>query len=60
MVVEVDSLDYSWVEPLKKELELGQGRPDNQKVWLVAKNPCNGVVGMLNCLRQENGGSRLR
>nr|KAG5704186.1 hypothetical protein BaRGS_009716 [Batillaria attramentaria] len=59
-VLEVDSLDYSWVEPLKKELELCQSRPDSEKVWLVAQNPCNGVVGMLNCLRQENGGNRLR
>ena len=59
-LLEVDSQDYSWVEPLKHELEECQGRQDNRRLWLVARNPCSGVVGMVNCLRQENGGDRLR
>ena len=59
-LLEVDSADYSWVEPLKKALEESQGAPDSHRLWLLARKPCSGVVGMVNCLRQENGGHRLR
>lgn len=58
-ILTVDSLDYNWVESLKQQLEECQSQP-NKKIWLLAKTPCNGVVGMLNCLRQETGGNRLR
>uniref|UniRef100_A0A672GZY7 Fatty acid synthase n=1 Tax=Salarias fasciatus TaxID=181472 RepID=A0A672GZY7_SALFA len=52
----VDGSDYQWVETLKTLLAEASDRP----VWLTASRPHSGVVGMVNCLRQEPGGHRIR
>ncbi|XP_070596224.1 fatty acid synthase [Erythrolamprus reginae] len=53
----VDETDYKWVEPLKQML----AEPSEHSVWLTANNSgTSGVVGMVNCLRQEPGGHRIR
>ncbi|XP_046888952.1 fatty acid synthase isoform X1 [Hypomesus transpacificus] len=52
----VDSMDYKWVETLKTTL----AAPSDSPVWLTATQEHCGVVGMVNCLRQEPGGSRIR
>uniref|UniRef100_H3AY86 Fatty acid synthase n=1 Tax=Latimeria chalumnae TaxID=7897 RepID=H3AY86_LATCH len=53
----VDQADFSWVEHLKDVL----GQSDDASVWLTAMS-CrdSGIVGMVNCLRQEPGGNRIR
>lgn len=52
----VDNSNYKWVELLKTLL----AESSDQPVWLMASSPYNGVVGMVNCLRQEPGGHRIR
>ncbi|XP_037610720.1 fatty acid synthase [Sebastes umbrosus] len=52
----VDSTDYQWVETLKVILADSSDCP----VWLTAFNAHCGIVGMVNCLRQEPGGDRIR
>eukprot|EP00064_Thunnus_orientalis_P003928 superscaffoldBa00000342_g3939 len=52
----VDSTDYKWVETLKVMLAESSDCP----VWLTASQAHCGIVGMVNCLRQEPGGSRIR
>uniref|UniRef100_A0A1W7RHC9 Fatty acid synthase n=1 Tax=Agkistrodon contortrix contortrix TaxID=8713 RepID=A0A1W7RHC9_AGKCO len=53
----VDETDYKWVESLKEML----AEPSEHAVWLTAANcGTSGVVGMVNCLRQEPGGHRIR
>ncbi|XP_061081570.1 fatty acid synthase isoform X1 [Conger conger] len=52
----VDSMDYQWVETLKSTLAQASDTP----VWLTATQGHSGVVGMVNCLRQEPGGNRIR
>uniref|UniRef100_A0A6Q2Y0D1 Fatty acid synthase n=1 Tax=Esox lucius TaxID=8010 RepID=A0A6Q2Y0D1_ESOLU len=52
----VDSMDYQWVETLKATLAEHSDSP----VWLTATQGHSGVVGMVNCLRQEPGGNRIR
>ncbi|XP_029977804.1 LOW QUALITY PROTEIN: fatty acid synthase-like [Sphaeramia orbicularis] len=54
--VTVDDTSYSWVETLKLTL----AQPSDSPVWLTASQPHCGIVGMVNCLRQEPGGSRIR
>ncbi|CAL8264094.1 unnamed protein product [Arctogadus glacialis] len=55
--IPVDAGDYQWVEPLKARL----AEPDSEgPVWLTASQSHCGVVGMVNCLRQEPGGHRIR
>ncbi|XP_070708258.1 fatty acid synthase [Pempheris klunzingeri] len=52
----VDSTDYKWVETLKALLVDSSDCP----VWLTASQAHCGIVGMVNCLRQEPGGHRIR
>ncbi|XP_076014659.1 fatty acid synthase [Genypterus blacodes] len=52
----VDNTDYQWVEKLKALLAESSDSP----VWLTASHAHSGIVGMVNCLRQEPGGNRIR
>ncbi|XP_034049139.1 fatty acid synthase [Thalassophryne amazonica] len=52
----VDSRDCQWVEKLKMAL----ADSSNSLIWLTAAQSHCGIVGMVNCLRQEPGGSRIR
>uniref|UniRef100_A0A8P4GFA7 Fatty acid synthase n=1 Tax=Dicentrarchus labrax TaxID=13489 RepID=A0A8P4GFA7_DICLA len=52
----VDSTDYKWVETLKETIAESSDCP----VWLTASQAHCGIVGMVNCLRQEPGGNRIR
>uniref|UniRef100_A0A8D3B9P6 Fatty acid synthase n=1 Tax=Scophthalmus maximus TaxID=52904 RepID=A0A8D3B9P6_SCOMX len=52
----VDSTDYKWVETLKATMSASSDSP----VWLTASQTNSGIVGMVNCLRQEPGGNRIR
>ncbi|KAG7507376.1 fatty acid synthase [Solea senegalensis] len=52
----VDSTDYEWVETLKMKMQESSDSP----VWLTASQANCGIVGMINCLRQEPGGHLIR
>ncbi|XP_033896426.3 fatty acid synthase-like [Acipenser ruthenus] len=53
----VDGADYKWVEHLKSTL----AEPSDHSVWLTASSRGDsGIVGMVNCLKQEPGGNRIR
>ncbi|GFW58514.1 fatty acid synthase [Trichonephila clavipes] len=49
--------NYNWVDKVKEELfEKKSGI-----VWLVSEDSTsNGIVGLVNCLKQEPGGERIR
>ncbi|CAL1301759.1 unnamed protein product [Larinioides sclopetarius] len=56
-VLITDENNFEWVEKVKKELY----GVDSGLLWLVAKdNPVTGILGMVNCLKQEPGGERIR
>uniref|UniRef100_A0A2K5Q2X1 Fatty acid synthase n=2 Tax=Cebus imitator TaxID=2715852 RepID=A0A2K5Q2X1_CEBIM len=53
----VEDTSFRWVDSLKGILADSSSRP----VWLKAVNcTTSGVVGLVNCLRQEPGGHRIR
>ncbi|KAM6175935.1 fatty acid synthase [Erethizon dorsatum] len=53
----VEDSSFRWVDSLKDILAEASPRP----VWLTALGcPTSGVVGMVNCLRKEPGGHRIR
>uniref|UniRef100_A0A8C5H966 Fatty acid synthase n=1 Tax=Gouania willdenowi TaxID=441366 RepID=A0A8C5H966_GOUWI len=52
----VDSTDYEWVDSLKVIMAESSDSP----VWLTASKAHCGIVGMVNCLRQEPAGHRIR
>ncbi|XP_043924165.1 fatty acid synthase [Protopterus annectens] len=53
----VDQLDFRWVESLKSIMS----ESNENSIWLTAAH-CrdSGIVGMVNCLRQEPGGNKIR
>ena len=59
-IICVNDGTFSWVDQIKDSLSKIQDKPANHTVWLMANSPCNGVIGMANCLRQETGGDHLR
>lgn len=53
----VEDTSFQWVDSLKSILATSSSQP----VWLTAMNcPTSGVVGLVNCLRKEPGGHRIR
>ncbi|XP_077979410.1 fatty acid synthase-like [Glandiceps talaboti] len=57
----VDDTSYAWVEELKERVAKYQDKPEEKKLWLAVKSTVNsGVAGMVNCLKQEPGGDRIR
>uniref|UniRef100_A0A8B9MNS5 Fatty acid synthase n=1 Tax=Accipiter nisus TaxID=211598 RepID=A0A8B9MNS5_9AVES len=53
----IDETHYKWVESLKEVL----ADPSEQPVWLTATSCGNsGILGMVNCLRLEAEGHRIR
>ncbi|KAK3090166.1 hypothetical protein FSP39_009679 [Pinctada imbricata] len=60
-ILNVESMDCGWVDDLKEQLKEVQTRPKGENLWLVCDcNSVSGIVGMVNCLRQEEGGDRIR
>ncbi|OQR66937.1 fatty acid synthase-like [Tropilaelaps mercedesae] len=60
-VLKIKNGDYTWVEPLKAKLGEFEGKPQGENIWLIAEDAGNsGIIGLVNCLRQESGGSHVR
>lgn len=56
----VSGFGTEWVEPLKaKLLAIGSSAGSDKRLWVVA-NDSNGAIGLVNCLRLEETGDRLR
>ncbi|KAJ8050187.1 Fatty acid synthase [Holothuria leucospilota] len=55
--------DFRWINDIKEELNKVQKSKDHNdgNIWLIANNDYqSGIVGMVNCLRQEDGGNKIR
>lgn len=60
-IISVGDRSFQWVEEIKAVLEEGEANPSDEKIWLVADgDQYSGVVGFVNCLKQEPGGDRIR
>ncbi|XP_053392677.1 fatty acid synthase-like [Mercenaria mercenaria] len=59
-IVNVTDLGCAWVDNLKDEMLSMQSKAKGENLWLVADENINGIMGMVNCLRQEPGGDRIR
>ena len=58
--IDVSSANFEWVEEVKTALVSVDDRPVGHNVWLKADRSCNGIIGMVNCLRLEPGGDKVR
>ncbi|KAJ8025187.1 Fatty acid synthase [Holothuria leucospilota] len=55
--------EFSWINDIKEELNKVQKTKDHNggNIWLITnKDYQSGIVGMVNCLRQEDGGNKIR
>ena len=60
-IIDVDDTSFGWLEEVKAVMAEERNGPDaNCSVWLRASNADSGIVGMMNCLRREPNGDRLR
>lgn len=58
-VIQITEKNFDWVEPLKDEMK--QAENDGRKIYLyVQGEKLTGLVGMVNCLKQEAGGGNIR
>jgi len=59
-IIDVDDESFQWLEEIKSVMAEDRNEPDTNVVWLRAKTADNGLIGMMNCLRREPNGDRLR
>lgn len=58
-ILQVSENNFTWVEPLKDLMKLAE--TDKRKIYLyVQGEELTGLIGMVNCLKQEPGGSGIR
>lgn len=57
-MIEVSGFGTDWVMPLKDKLT-SLGTQPSSNLWVVSNEP-NGALGMVNCLKQEENGSKIR
>ena len=60
--ISIGDRGMKWVDEIKETLVEEEGKPaSEEKVWLVADgDQYSGVIGFVNCLKQEPGGNRIR
>ena len=51
---------FDWLSQLKTKVEDVSSRPKGENLWLISDDSCSGILGMVNCLRNEPGGDKLR
>lgn len=60
-VIEIKNYEYQWVDQVRDAMAQIGNREEGENIWLVAQDsPNNGIIGLINCLRFESGGSRVK
>ncbi|CAL1299396.1 unnamed protein product [Larinioides sclopetarius] len=50
-----------WVDELSEQITVASTSSDPKRIWLVSEASNNsGIIGLVNCLRQEPGGTSIR
>ncbi|XP_065311985.1 fatty acid synthase-like [Dermacentor albipictus] len=60
-VVKVKNNEFGWVETLKAKTVQYDSMSAGENIWILADDAgTSGIVGFINCLRQETGGCHIR
>ncbi|XP_054762953.2 fatty acid synthase-like [Lytechinus pictus] len=60
-ILNIDDETYSWVTDLQEKMLEYEEKPSKENIWLLSDRAYHsGIVGMTNCLKQEQGGERVR
>lgn len=52
-----EDAEFSWLTPLKQMMMA----KENEAVWLLSSGePSSGILGLVNCLRKEEDGGKIR
>ncbi|GBM44573.1 Fatty acid synthase [Araneus ventricosus] len=49
-----------WVDDLSEQITMASMSSDPKRIWLVSETSNSGIIGLVNCLRKELGGSSIR
>uniref|UniRef100_A0A0B7B942 Enoyl reductase (ER) domain-containing protein n=1 Tax=Arion vulgaris TaxID=1028688 RepID=A0A0B7B942_9EUPU len=60
IIFPINELECTWLEDLKTQMKELEKAPEDARLWLVAEQATNGIVGFFNCLRLEAGGEKVR
>ncbi|KAF2898262.1 hypothetical protein ILUMI_07913 [Ignelater luminosus] len=59
VVINITENNFSWLEPLKDALK--KSETEETRIYLVTQNEeMTGLLGMVNCIKQEPGGNNVR
>ncbi|XP_048487531.1 fatty acid synthase isoform X3 [Plutella xylostella] len=58
IIIDVTPTDYKWVETLRDAMK--KAETEEMRIYVVAKDEMNGVLGLGTCLRAEPGGKAVR
>jgi len=56
----VSEKSYEWVETLKSALKTAEADPSKKIVLFAQGEDTNGIIGLMNCVKQEPGGNSVR
>ncbi|XP_025199126.1 fatty acid synthase-like isoform X2 [Melanaphis sacchari] len=59
-VIQVSEKSYEWVETLKSALKTAEADPSKKIVLFAQGEDTNGIIGLVNCVKQEPGGNSVR
>jgi len=59
-VIQVSEKSYEWVETLKSALKSAEADPSKKIILFAQGEDTNGIVGLVNCVKQEPGGNSVR
>lgn len=60
-VIEVKNYEYNWVSKVQAAMAAVATKEEGENIWIIGQDsPTNGIIGFVNCLRFESGGSRVR
>ncbi|PSN32561.1 hypothetical protein C0J52_22028 [Blattella germanica] len=57
IIIDVTSVNYDWLP----KIQTAVANSSKQNIYLIAqKDPLNGILGLVNCIRKEPGGENVR
>lgn len=60
-ILGINNDDFSWVEKVKSAIEEQDKSPEKGNIWLLnTDGVTSGLLGLVNCLRREPGGERIK
>ncbi|VVC29836.1 Hypothetical protein CINCED_3A014905 [Cinara cedri] len=58
--IQVSEKSYDWVETLKSALKSAETDPSKKIILYAQGEDTNGIIGLVNCVKQEPGGTSVR